>query len=152
MNRVKKYCIAIPLLLLIPAFTGLGGSINFDPYEDNMFYSHSILATNTVRISNNAIINSGNVGIMNSREAVQANSLSSDTVYPVNLYVDSDVYFEFDTSIYADSVVLERGASVYNVYCNELAGEGEIRGENGFLSEQDYEIYLPEYPEPQPGA
>jgi Leucine-rich repeat (LRR) protein len=152
LKRVTKYYIIIPLLLLIPAFTGLGGSINVDPYEDNMFYSHSIFATNTVRISNNAIINSGNVGVMNTREAVQADSLFSDTVYQENLHVDSDVYFEVDTSIYADSVFLERGASVYNIYCNELTGEGEIRGETGILSEQVYDIYLPEYPEPQSGT
>ncbi len=151
MKRAKKFYIVIPLLVLLPAFAGLGGSFNVDPYEDNMFYSHSIFATNNVRISNHSIINSGNVGVMNTREAVQAESLFSDTVYQENLHVDSDVYFEVDTSIYADSVVLERGASVYNVYCNELTGEGEIRGEAGFLSEQVYEIYLPEYPEPQPG-
>jgi Leucine-rich repeat (LRR) protein len=159
-RAIKGFILLIPLFVLIAAFTGSAGTIGVDPYSENMLYDHCILGMNTVRINSNAIIHSGNVGTINSVEEAQPEPVYTSSYFRYsgvsagvssNLHIDSGVFCEIDTSLYADSVVLERGASVYNLYCNELVNEGEVRGEAGLLSEQSYEIYFPDLPDPEPG-
>jgi len=155
----KKLHVALGLLLvLIPAFAVFGGTINVDPYSDNMLYEHSIFAVDSVRIQEDAVIHSGSVGVAGSQQPVE--QAESTLFYPEyrnieyrsDMHIDSDVYFEHDTSIYGPSVFIEHGASVFNIYADTLVNEGEIRGEAALLSEQVYAVYMPDVPEPQPGT
>jgi Leucine-rich repeat (LRR) protein len=68
------------------------------------------------------------------------------------VYIDYNVFLEHDTSIYGRSVVIKRYSSVFNVYHNELINEGEIRGEEGLLADQDLYVIFPPFPEPNPGT
>jgi internalin A len=155
MCNKRLFCrLAVLVLILSPACAVFGASYNVDTTEDNMLYTHSILAIDTLRILEDAVVNSGNVGVLNTSSYTEetVHSFYSYNYLKNDIHVDSDAYLEQDTSIYGGSVCIERGSSVYNVYCDELTNEGEIRGESGLLSEQYYEVYLPEFPEPEPGT
>jgi Leucine-rich repeat (LRR) protein len=162
-KRKRLYAFFGLLAVLLPAFTVCGGTINVDPYSDNMLYEHSIFAVNSVRIMEDVVIHSGSVGVEGDQpeeEAVQTESLQPSPFYHERrdeavangVVVDEDVYFEHDTSIYGRSVFINRGASVFNVYADTLINEGEIRAETGLFSERTYPVYLPEVPDPQPGT
>ena len=155
----------ILLAVLIPVFLVCAATYNVDPYSDNMLYEHSVFGINSVRILEDAVIHSGSVGIAGSpSELVEAEPLLDyrsfhdcrNDLYGRgdgnDLHIDRDVYFENDTSIFGHTVLIDRGASAFNVYADTLYNEGEIRGAAGFLSDQVYAVYMPDVPEPQPGV
>ncbi len=150
--RKKIFIIlCVVILTLFPAITGLCASYNVVEYEDNALANYSVYAMDDIRILGNTIINSGDVGVSG---AVMMCQLDSEAELPVQkkVFIDHDVYFEHDTSIYGEYIEIKRGTSVDNVYYNELLNEGEIRGEEGLFAEQAPSIIFPDFPEAQPGT
>ena len=151
---IKKIFIIILCVVTLTfstAITGLCASYNVVEYEDNLLANYSVCAMDNVRILGNTIINSGDVGVSGT---VMMCQLDSEAELPVQkkVYIDHDVYFEHDTSIYGEYIEIKSGASVDNVYYNELLNEGEIRGEEGLFAEQAPSIIFPDLPEAQPGT
>jgi internalin A len=142
------------LCILAAAVSGFAASYNVDTLEENMLYTHSILGIDSLKIFEDVVVQSGNVGVLNHSAYTQEQvySFYSSNYIQNDIHIDADAYFEQDTCIYGGSVRIERGSSVYNVYSDELVNEGEIRGEAGLFAEQSYEVYLPEFPEPEPGV
>jgi len=135
---------------LLPGMTIFGGTFNAEEYEENDISNFSIFAINDVWILNNCTINSGDVGVSAPIISDQLES-TEEIDSGKEVFIGYDAYLEEDTSILGKSVTIKRGASVYNVYHNDLINEGEIRGETGDFYEMAPEVTLPEFPEPQPG-
>jgi Leucine-rich repeat (LRR) protein len=127
----------------------------------------AVYAVNNVWILKNSTINSGDVGVhydgmvmgeldfsdgeLGSFEG-ELESSDEELDSEKEVYIDHNVFLEYDTSIYGRSVIIKRYSSVYNVYHNELINDGEIRGEEGLLADQDLYVIFPEFPEPNPGT
>lgn len=143
--------LCIMAFFLLPGLTIFGASFNVEGYDENAIYNFSVFAINNVWVLKNSIINSGDVGVSSTGEM---NQLDSDEAIDLEkeVYIDYDAYLEQDTSIFGNSIIIKRGASVYNVYHNGLINEGEIRGEEGMISDFSPDVTLPEFPEPQPGT
>lgn len=138
-------------IFLLPGMTIFGGAFNTEEYEENDISNFSIFAINDVWILNNCTINSGDVGVSSPNISDQLES-TEEIDSGKEVFIGYDAYLEQDTSIIGKSVTIKRGASVYNVYHNDLINEGEIRGEEGDFYEMAPDITLPEFPEPQPGT
>lgn len=137
--------------ILLPGLTISGASFNVEGYDENAISNFSIFAINNVWVLKNSVINSGDVGVSGTGEMNQL--YSEETIdLEKEVYIDYDAYLEEDTSIFGKFVIIKQGASVYNVYHNELINEGEIRGEEGMISDFSPDVTLPEFPEPQPGT
>jgi Leucine-rich repeat (LRR) protein len=177
-GHAMKKIISTAIILwvfLVPALTALSASFNVVDYGDNELSNFSIYAIEQVQILRNCIIYSGDVGVASAgieqqlcsdaeessdtdvsgdtEESTEARGpLDSDESFVTAVVVDQDVYFECDTSIYGEQVKIRRGASVNNVYYYDLINEGEIRGEEGFYDEHAPQVYLPDFPQMQPGT
>lgn len=107
--------------------------------------SFTIFATNSVWLRKGSQVNSGNVGVCDASLGPWLNSQSE-------VSVGKSVYVADDISIYGDSIKVKVGASVYDVYYNELVNNGTIRGEENTPLELPLDVTLPDFPTPSPGS
>jgi len=77
----------------------------------------SVFGLNRVRLKNKVRIKSGDVGVQSTN--------ASD----VEVAFETGVWLADGTTIKADSVDIAQHASVWNVACNQLTGNGRVRGE-----------------------
>jgi probable HAF family extracellular repeat protein len=107
--------------------------------------SFSIFATNSVRLSHGAHVNSGNIG-------VQDKCSGPWCAAKAEVMIGNRAYLKDKVTIYGDSVMIFPGASVYDVYYNELRNKGNIRGDKYTPLELPLGVALPEFPTPHPGT
>ena len=89
------------------------------PTETDRF---SVFGLNSVRIGKRAVVLSGNIGV---NAAASGSKRGSGAV----AFIGSRADLRPGTRIYADSVRIEKGAVVYDVYYNQLDNRGKILGE-----------------------
>ena len=146
--KTKHACILLILSALfsfIPLSTALGATYNVVEYYDGNLAHYSIFATNSVWLREGAVIHSGNIGVLDASPGPWLDSQAE-----VSVGVGASL--EDGTSIYGDSVKIKFYASVFNVYFNDLASNGEIRGEEGTPVGLPIPVTFPEFPEPDPGT
>jgi probable HAF family extracellular repeat protein len=107
--------------------------------------SFAIFAMNSVRFSHGVQVNSGNIGVRdkNSRPWHTAKA---------EVMIGNRAYLKDKVAIYGDSVMIFSGASVYDVYYNELQNMGKIRGDKYTPLELPLDVALPAFPTPHPGT
>lgn len=106
--------------------------------------SFSIFATKSVWLSHGAQVNSGNIG-------VRDKSSWPWCAAKAEVMIGTRVYLKDKVAIYGDSVIIFPGASVYDVYYNELRNKGNIRGDKYTPLALPLDVSLPEFPAPHPG-
>jgi len=107
--------------------------------------SFSVFATNSIWLRQNSTINSGNIGVEDAGLGPWLDSQSEVTV-GYNVFVADGI------SVYGDSVKIKSGASISDVYYNELDGNGIVRGTEYTPLTLPLGVTLPEFPTPNPGT
>ncbi|RLB39709.1 MAG: hypothetical protein DRH12_11140, partial [Deltaproteobacteria bacterium] len=103
-----------------------------------------ILGLNSVWIRAKARILSGNVGVVDASEG-------PCLMGGVEVFIGPKVWMEDGVQVFGDSVKIKRKASVFDVFYNELVNKGTIRGEEQTPLDLPLEVYLPDFPDIQPG-
>lgn len=107
--------------------------------------SFSIFATNSVCLLPGVQVNSGNIGVQNKNSGWWWYAAEPEVM------IGSWAYLKDKVAIYGDSVIIFPGASVDDVYSNELQNMGKIRGDTYNPLKLPLDVALPEFPTPQPG-
>jgi len=107
--------------------------------------SFSVFATNSTWIRYGASVKSGDIGTRDAGSGPWLNSHSEVTI-GYNTYVADGI------SIYADSLKIRHGGSVFDAYYNELTNNGTIRGHEYTPLALPLDVSLPEFPTPAPGT
>jgi RHS repeat-associated protein len=105
----------------------------------------SVFATNSAWIRYDASVNSGNIGARDASSGPWLNSHSEVTI-GYNTYVADGV------KVYADSLKIKPGGSLFDVYYNELNNKGCVRGTKYSPLHLPLDVSLPEFPIPAPGT
>jgi probable HAF family extracellular repeat protein len=107
--------------------------------------SFSIFATNGVCLLPGAQVNSGNIGVQNKSSGPWCAARAE-------VMIGNRAYLKDKVAIYGDSVMIFPGASVYDVYYNDLRNKGNIRGDKYTPLELPLGVALPDFPIPHPGT
>ncbi len=107
--------------------------------------SFSIFAAKSVWLSHGAQVNSGNIGVRDKSPGPWCAAKAEVTI-------GSRVYLKDNIAIYGDSVTIFPGASVFDVYYNELHNMGKIRGDKYSPLKLPLGVVLPAFPTPHPGT
>ncbi len=105
----------------------------------------SVFALNSMYMRSGVTVNSGNVGVLDVSPGPRLGD-SSEIVLSYNVFMEDGV------SMYADKIKILPDSSVDDVYCNELANHGTIRGDENLSLSLPLDVTLPEFPAPQPGT
>lgn len=134
----KIFCLfgVFVTLLILPTFTANA--------SDNIS-SFSVFATNSVWVRLGADVNSGNIGVRDASPAPWLNALSE-------VSIGHNVHVADGIGIYGDTVKIKAGASVFDLYYNELINNGTARGSEYTPLVLPLDITMPEFPVPAPGT
>ena len=105
----------------------------------------SIVAWNSIYLNSNAIVSSGNIGVLNASSGPWLNSR-------VEVSLGLNVRAQDGVQIYGDSVKIGWNASVDDVFYNDLIKQGVIRGEAKQGLSLPLPINLPVFPDFTPGT
>ncbi|MCP5054649.1 MAG: hypothetical protein GY940_46220 [bacterium] len=107
--------------------------------------TYSVLASNSIRIKDHAIVHSGLIGAFDASPGPYLNAGYEVTIGQSVTVADGSV-------IYGDSVKIKSGASVDEVHYNNLDNNGTIRGTEVSPLALPLEASFPSYPTPAPGT
>jgi hypothetical protein len=105
----------------------------------------SVFATNSVWVRQNGTVNSGNIGAERASTGPWLDSQSEMTI-GYGVFVANGIL------VYGDSVKVKSGASISDVYYNELDGNGTVRGSQNTPLALPLGVSLPGFPTPAPGT
>jgi hypothetical protein len=105
----------------------------------------SALALNSIWVKADAVIFSGHIGVMDTSPGLWLDS-------GVEVSIGLNARAEDGVRIYGDSVKLWRGATVDEIYYNNLQNNGTIRGEAVTPLSLPLPVVLPPFPEITPGT
>lgn len=105
----------------------------------------SIVASNSIYLNANTIVNSGNIGVLNASSGPWLNS-------GVEVSLGLNVRAQDGVQIYGDSVKIASNASVDDVFYNNLIKQGVVRGEAKQGLSLPLPINLPVFPDFTPGT
>jgi hypothetical protein len=123
----------------------------------------SIFATNSVWLLRGAKVHSGDIVVGNGAPEIEQLQVAESEVMDCSSpppYLNSDcqvsvgkyAYLTDDATICADSIKLNRKASVGNIQCNYLVnGQATVRGEE-LLEFECQKVIPPKFPAPKPGT
>ena len=131
----KVFCL-IAILVVLPTLTAKAAA---------ELSSFSVFATNSVWIRQGADVNSGNIGVKYAGPGARLDSQSEVTI-------GKNVYVADGVSVYGDSIKVKNGASIFDVYYNELKNNGTVRGTEYTPLGLPQDITMPAFPTPAPGT
>ena len=135
---LRKVFSLFAVLVILPSLAG-------QSQANTNLSSYSVFATNSVWIRQNSTVNTGNIGVESASPGPWLDSQSEVTV-------GYGVFVADGVSVYGDSVKIKSGASVYDVYYNELDGNGAVRGTEYTPLALPLGVSLPDFPTPTPGT
>ncbi len=100
----------------------------------------SVFASNSVWVQSRAVVNSGNIGVLDESAGLWLDS-------GVEISIGSRARAEDGVQIYGDSVKIWQRGSVDDVFCNDLYNQGTVRGDITKGLELPLSLELPTFPD-----